>query len=56
MATTNPITGDKMQTKPSDKYADNYDAIFRKDHHNELLKDDEMGFSYTNQTLAKSKA
>jgi hypothetical protein len=30
MATTNPITGDKIQTKPSKKYADNYDAIFGK--------------------------
>jgi hypothetical protein len=50
MTTTNPITGDLIQTKPSAKYADNYDAIFRKeqpkqDHLNHLLKDDEMGFN-----------
>lgn len=30
MTATNPITGDKIQTKPSTKYADNYDAIFGK--------------------------
>lgn len=48
MATTNPITGDAIQTKPSAKYADNFDAIFRKeqpDHLNHLLKDDDMGFN-----------
>jgi hypothetical protein len=27
MATTNPITGDKIQTKPSDTYAQGHDAI-----------------------------
>jgi hypothetical protein len=27
MATTNPITGDKIQTKPSDTYADKFDGI-----------------------------
>jgi hypothetical protein len=27
MATTNPITGDKIQTKPSDIYADGYSGI-----------------------------
>ena len=31
MVTTNPHTGDEIKTKPaSDKYRDNYDAIFRK--------------------------
>ena len=31
MATTNPITGDKIQTKsPSKAYSDNFDNIFRK--------------------------
>lgn len=36
---TNPITGDKIQTKSnSQKYYDNYDAIFRK---NKELKNDE---------------
>ena len=31
MATTNPITGDKIQTKNvSDAYRDNYDLIFKK--------------------------
>ena len=30
MTATNPITGDKIQTKPSKQYADNYDAIFGK--------------------------
>lgn len=31
MATTNPVTGDEIKSKPaSDKYRDNYDAIFRK--------------------------
>jgi len=31
MATTNPITGDSIQTKTvSEKYRSNYDAIFRK--------------------------
>lgn len=29
-ASKNDITGDKIQTKPSKAYADNYDAIFRK--------------------------
>jgi hypothetical protein len=27
MASTNPITGDKIQTKPSDTYADKFDGI-----------------------------
>lgn len=27
MATTNPITGDAIQTKPSTSYADNYNCI-----------------------------
>lgn len=28
----NPVTGDKLQTKPaSDKYRENYDKIFKKD-------------------------
>jgi len=50
MAAHNEHTGDLIQTKPSAKYADNYDAIFRKeqpkqDHLNHLLKDEEMGFN-----------
>jgi len=50
MASHNEHTGDAIQTKPSTKYADNYDAIFRKeqpkkDHLNHLLKDEEMGFN-----------
>jgi hypothetical protein len=28
---TNDVTGDRIVTKPSKKYEDNYDAIFRKD-------------------------
>jgi hypothetical protein len=27
MAATNPVTGDKIQTKPSDTYADGYQGI-----------------------------
>ena len=30
MTAKNDITGDKIQTKPSTKYADNYDAIFNR--------------------------
>jgi phage FluMu protein Com len=31
MTTTNPITGDPIQTKPaSDNYRDNFDRVFRK--------------------------
>jgi hypothetical protein len=30
MTAKNDITGDSIQTKPSTKYADNYDAIFKK--------------------------
>ena len=49
MATTNPITGDEIRTKPSNTYADNFDSIFRKpqetDHANQLLKDDDVGFN-----------
>ena len=30
MATTNDITGDRLVSKPSKQYKDNYDAIFRK--------------------------
>lgn len=30
MTATNPITGDKIQTKPvNNKYAENYDLIFK---------------------------
>ena len=31
MTAKNDITGDKIQTKSSSAYADNYDAIFRKE-------------------------
>lgn len=31
LVSTNPVTGDRIVTKPSKKYEDNYDAIFRKD-------------------------
>jgi len=31
MTNKNNITGDLIKTKPSDTYADNFDAIFRKD-------------------------
>lgn len=32
MATQNDVTGDQIKSKPvSDRYRDNYDAIFRKD-------------------------
>jgi hypothetical protein len=27
---SNPITGDRLVTKPSEKYTSNYDQIFRK--------------------------
>jgi len=30
MSNYNDITGDKLQTKPSKTYADNFDGIFRK--------------------------
>lgn len=43
---TNPITGDKIQTKTSSKkYYDNYDSIFRKD---KELKNNETPTSTTN--------
>ncbi len=29
MSSKNPITGDLIKSKPSDTYADNFDAIFR---------------------------
>lgn len=51
MATTNPITGDSIQTKPSAKYADNYDAIFRKDLNNYLLHDPIDGFNQNSNGL-----
>jgi curli production assembly/transport component CsgF len=36
MTAKNDITGDKIQTKPSTEYADNYDAIFSKKGYDEL--------------------
>lgn len=45
---TNPITGDKIQTKSSSKkYYDNYDLIFRKD---KELKNDENTNSTTDSS------
>jgi len=36
MTAKNDITGDKIQTKPSTEYADNYDAIFSRKGYDEL--------------------
>ena len=37
MTAKNDITGDKIQTKSSSTYADNYDAIFRKEDKDERV-------------------
>lgn len=43
----NDVTGDRIATKRSTTYADNYDAIFRKDISNQLLHDPIDGFNHT---------
>jgi len=49
---TNDITNDRIATKRSKTYADNYDKIdfsvkLDTDHFNHLLKDDQLGFNKT---------
>ena len=40
MATTNPITGDRLQTKPaSEDYLSNYDRIFRQNKESKPIED-----------------
>jgi hypothetical protein len=52
---TNPITGDRIATKRSTTYADNYDAIFRKDISNQLLHDPVDGFNHTSPRKEEEK-
>ena len=40
MSNYNDITGDKLQTRPSKTYADNFDGIFRKS--KEIIIEDKL--------------
>ena len=49
---TNDITGARIASKPSTAYANNFDAIFRKDLNNHLLNDPIDGFNNNSNGLA----